>query len=59
MFSPEQKRYIAQRVEEVLLSVANSEMPKQQPNFHLHVDGAEYWSWADIEPNWKVDEASR
>jgi len=52
MFSLKQKQLIAEKVEEVLLSFNHPEMPASQPMFHLHVDGREAWSFADIEPNW-------
>ena len=52
MFSPEQKRIIAATVESILLTMNNHEMPKEKPIFHLHVNGKEDWSWADIKPNW-------
>lgn len=56
MFSPAQKREIAAAVEAVILSFGHPEMPTEKPNFKLHVDGAESWSWADIIPNWKYDQ---
>jgi hypothetical protein len=48
MFSIDEKRYIAQRIENLLLELRHPEMPKVAPRFKLHVDGAEPWSWADI-----------
>jgi hypothetical protein len=56
MFSPKEKKQIAEAVEKVLLSMDHREMPKEKPNFTLHVWGAESWSWADIIPNWKHKE---
>lgn len=62
MFSREEKMKIAAAVEKVLLDINHPEMPKERPSFHLHVDGKESWSWADIMPNWtyegKVPESS-
>ncbi len=52
MFSVAEKKMIAQKVEELLLSLNHPEMPKEKLVFKLHVDGEEDWSWADIEPNW-------
>lgn len=52
MFSQTEKQKIATEIERLLLSLNHPEMPKERPNFHLHVDGAESWSWADIKPNW-------
>ena len=55
MFSVDQKRQIAEAVEKVLLDFHHPEMPITKPKFHLHVEGAESWSWAEIEPNWVFD----
>ena len=55
MFSQAQKQQIAAEVEKLLLSFNHPEMPKKRPSFQLHIDGAEAWAWADIEPNWKFD----
>ena len=51
MFSKEEKIMIAKKVEELILSLNHPEMPTQNPEFKLHIDGREDWSWADIEPN--------
>ena len=51
MFSPDEKQYIAKKVEALLLSMNHPEMPKNKVSFKLHIDGAEDWSWADIVPN--------
>ncbi len=53
MFSAKEKQKIAEAVEKVLLSFNHPEMPKEKPDFKLHVNGKEDWSWADIEPNHK------
>ncbi len=45
------KQHIAKELEKILLSLNHPEMPKEKPNFKLHIDGAEDWSWADIIPN--------
>jgi len=58
MFSTEEKQKIADVVEMVLLSFNHPEMPKEKPNFKLHVDGKEDWSWADIVPNHKLSQKS-
>ena len=55
MFSLEQKKAIATAIEKVLLDVHHPEMPTERLKFHLHVDGKEAWSWADIEPNWTFE----
>ena len=56
MFSVEQKRQISATVEKVLLDFNHPEMPTERPNFSLHVDGKESWSFADISPNWTFDD---
>lgn len=56
MFSTVEKVMIAQKIEELLLSLSHPEMPTEKPKFKLHVDGKESWSWADIEPNWTFDD---
>ena len=52
MFSVTEKQKIAKAVEKVLMEMDHPEMPKEKPNFKLHVKGKEPWSWADIQPNW-------
>ena len=46
-------------IECMLLSLEHPEMPNKKPLFHLHVQGKEDWSWADIEPNWKFSDAGK
>lgn len=55
MFSVQQKRDIAQKVQEVLRATNHPELPKGEISFSLHVDGAERWSWADIKNNGAVE----
>jgi hypothetical protein len=55
MFSLKEKQHIAAEIEKLLLAINHPEMPKRHPRFRLHVDGAESWSWADIEPNWTFE----
>lgn len=52
MFSVKEKQHIAREIEKLLLDLNHPEMPTEKPNFTLHVDGKESWSWADIKPNW-------
>ena len=59
MFSLEEKKKIAAAIENVLLEIDHPEMPKEKPEFKLHVDGKESWSWADIVPNWKFGEENK
>ncbi len=56
MFSMEEKKQIAKKLEELLLSFNHPEMPKEKPMFHLRIDGKESWSWAEIQPNWKFED---
>lgn len=48
MFSIAQKRQIAKAVQQVLRATQHPELPPGEIRFHLHVWGAEEWSWADI-----------
>lgn len=59
MFSKTEKKMIAKKIEELLLSLDHPEMPHENPKFKLHVDGEQSWSWADIEPNWTFDEQNQ
>lgn len=54
MFSVRQKRDIATRVQALLRATNHPELPAGEISFHLHVDGAASWSWADIKNNGAV-----
>lgn len=54
MFSVNQKRQIADAVQQILRDTEHPELPAGEIQFHLHVDGAESWSWADIRNNGAV-----
>lgn len=56
MFSVEEKKLVASKVEELLLSLNHPEMTKDKAMFSLHVQGKEVWSYADIEPNWLFEQ---
>jgi len=58
MFSVRQKREISEAVQKVLRETKHPELPETEIKFHLHVDGAESWSWADIKNNGAVTEPS-
>ena len=58
MFSVEEKKMIAKKIEDLLLDLRHPEMPKIKPKFSLHVDGKESYSWADIEPNWVFEDGN-
>ena len=48
MFTTQQKREIAMKVQAILQETAHDELPSGEISFILHVDGAEDWSWANI-----------
>jgi len=54
MFSVNQKRAISEAVQQILAETNHAELPEGEIQFHLHVDGAELWSWADIKNNGAV-----
>ena len=54
MFSVQQKREIADKVQAILRATNHPELSKGEIAFSLHVDGAESWSWADIRNNGAV-----
>ena len=51
MFSIQQKRDISDKVQKILRDTKHPELPEGEINFHLHVDGKEDWSWANIVNN--------
>lgn len=51
MFSGNEKRKIAQAVEDVIREIAHPEMDSAHIHFQLHIEGRESWSWADIREN--------
>lgn len=55
MFSIRQKRDIATKVQDILQDTKHPELPDGEISFSLHVDGAESWSWADIQNNGAVE----
>ena len=52
MFSMREKQHLATVIERALLDLKHPEMPLEHPQFHLHVEGKETWSYAEIDPNW-------
>ncbi len=54
MFSMAQKRDIADKVQDILRETNHPELPASEIQFHLHVKGAQGWSWADIRNNGDV-----
>lgn len=51
MFSVRQKREISEAVQKILRDTNHPELSKGEIPFHLHVEGAEDWSWANITNN--------
>lgn len=51
MFSVQQKQDISEKVQKILRETNHSELPREEIQFSLHVDGAATWSWADIRNN--------
>lgn len=59
MFSVQQKREIAEAIQTILRDTNHPELPKDGDiKFHLHVEGAESWSWADILNNSSISKPS-
>ena len=51
MFSIRQKRDISDKIQKILRDTNHPELPKEEIQFKLHVDGAQSYSWADIQNN--------
>lgn len=56
MFSVRQKRQISSQVQAILRSTNHPELPEGEIKFTLRVEGAEPWSWAEIQNNGAVSE---
>jgi len=54
MFSVRQKREIADKIQATLRETNHPELPKGEIRFQIHVEGAEGWSWANIQNNGAV-----
>ncbi len=54
MFSVRQKREISDAVQKILRATNHPELPATEIIFHLHVEGEQKWSWADIHNNGSV-----
>ena len=51
MFSVNQKRMIADKIQVILRETKHPELPDDEIQFSIHVHGKEAWSWADIKNN--------
>ena len=58
MFSVKQKREISDAIQKILRDTNHPELSSDEICFHIHIDGAEAWSWADIENNGAISEPS-
>jgi hypothetical protein len=54
MFSVQQKREISEKVQAMLRETKHPELPEEEIQFLLYVDGAESWSYARIRNNGAV-----
>ena len=56
MFSVSQKRDIADAIQKILRATNHPELPDgdAEIRFNIHIDGADSWSWADIQNNGAV-----
>lgn len=56
MYSIKEKREISRKIQEILRETNHPELPDEDTEieFHIHVKGAEDWSWADIYNNNRV-----
>jgi len=55
MFSVRQKREIADAVQKILRETNHPELPEGEIQFLLHVQGASFMSWADIQNNEAIE----
>lgn len=58
MFSVQEKREIAEKVQIILRGTGHPELPEGEIKFYLHVGGATLLSWADIRNNGAVENPS-
>jgi len=54
MFSKREKREISDKIQKILRETNHPELPEGNIKFHIHIQGRELWSWADIEDNESV-----
>jgi hypothetical protein len=54
MFSIQEKRDLANKIQELIRATNHPELPSGNIKFRIHIDGAEAWSWADIQDNASV-----
>lgn len=54
MFSVDQKRDIAEKIQQILRNTGHPELPEGEIQFEIRIKGAESWSWACIKNNGAV-----
>ena len=54
MFSCSQKRKLSNEIQNIIRATKHPELPAGEIPFKIHIEGAEAWSWADIENNGAV-----
>ena len=58
MFSIGEKREISDKIQKIIRDTNHPELPEGEISFHIHIKGAEGWSWADIMNNGQVTHPS-
>lgn len=51
MFSVQQKRDIAEKIQQILRETNHPDLPIGEVQFEINIRGAEAWSWAVIQNN--------
>lgn len=54
MFSVNQKRDISEKIQNILRETNHPELPEEEIQFEIRINGAESWSWACIKNNGAV-----
>ena len=55
MLSQKTKTEIATKIQDILQSINDEELPKGEINFIIHIDGVSQGSWANIRNNSRKD----
>jgi len=55
MFSTSQKQKISQNIQDILRETNHPELPNSEIKFTIRIEGAESWSWAEIQNNGAYD----
>lgn len=58
MFSLRQKREISEAIQKILRETNHPELPEGEIDFVIKINGKEFWSWAIIENNSRVNNPS-